>query len=269
MTLKKITLPEWAAFLYESRHKEGDIVSVHHHEIHQILYAIEGQGEIFLDGKKYSVSQDQAALVVPYTKHSIVSHSSLTLLVLAFDMQSLGAFGQHELNNRFFSNSKLIYPDVVASSELRLSLRKMLYEQASENKFSGWACKINLLQILLTLARSGEKSQILDTNSIRAEKIKQYIDTFYYEPLSANDIAARLGISTRYVNSIFKEHYHKTPIQYLTDVRIETAKKLLIESDKDIVTICFEVGYETLSTFYRAFKNTLNMSPNQFRNTNQ
>lgn len=73
----------------------------------------------------------------------------------------------------------------------------------------------------------------------------------------------------RYVNDIFKEQYHMTPMQYLTEVRIETAKKLLTESDKDIVTVCFEVGYENLSTFYRVFKNSVNMSPNQYRKQHQ
>src|SRR5690606_11019190 len=100
---------------------------------------------------------------------------------------------------------------------------------------------------------------------LRTETIQSYIDTHYYEPLTANDIADKLGISVRYVNTIFKETYQKTPIQYLMEIRVERAKKLLRQTDKEIITICFEVGYETLSTFYRAFKNATNMSPKQYR----
>ncbi len=54
-------------------------------------------------------------------------------------------------------------------------------------------------------------------------------------------------------------------MQYLTHIRIEHAKRLLLDSDKEIVTICFEVGYETLSTFYRSFKKEVEMTPNQYR----
>ncbi|MBS4222619.1 AraC family transcriptional regulator [Lederbergia citrea] len=269
MKVREILLPNYGIHLYESKHNEGNVVNEHHHHIHQILYAIEGQGEILLDGKKYNITQDQFALIVPNSSHSIFSHSRLTLLVLAFDIHSFGTFGEHELNDELFNVSQFFNPNPISSSELRQTLRKMLYEQTSEDSFSGWALKIHLLQILLIIIRSGEKSHIQDTNSLRSERIKNYIDTYYYEPLTTNEIAAKLGISSRYVNTIFKEYYHKTPTQYLTEVRIEIAKKLLTNTNKDIVTICFEIGYETLSTFYRAFKNTMNISPNQYRRLNQ
>ncbi|UUZ80110.1 helix-turn-helix domain-containing protein [Paenibacillus sp. P26] len=78
-------------------------------------------------------------------------------------------------------------------------------------------------------------------------------------------MAYKLGVGVRHANNIFKESYGMTPVQYLTESRIRVAKKLLIETDKDIVSICFEVGYESLPTFYRAFKNTVGLSPNKFR----
>lgn len=268
MTLKNIQLPLYGAFLYESRHKEDDVIHIHHHSIHQILYAIEGVGKISIDGREYDISQDEVAFIAPHSQHSIYSHSSLTLLVLAFDIETLEFFDGNELKNPFFQQSQFFQPDVIASSELRQHLRKMLYEQSSENPFSKWALKIHLLHVLLTMTRLAERTQVQDANSLRTEKIKNYIDTHYYEPLTSKDIAVKLGISSRYINTIFKDNYHKTPMQYLTEVRIEKAKKLLLDTDKEIITICFEVGYETISTFYRAFKNTLNMSPNQYRNMN-
>jgi AraC-like DNA-binding protein len=87
----------------------------------------------------------------------------------------------------------------------------------------------------------------------------------YYEPLQAGDLGSKLGISARHVNQIFKDQYQLTPTQYLTEVRVQVAQKLLQESDKDIVSICFEVGYENLSTFYRTFKGVVNLSPNLYR----
>ncbi|KRG12800.1 AraC family transcriptional regulator [Lederbergia galactosidilytica] len=269
MTLKKIPLPHWGAYLYESRHKAGDLVKIHHHDIHQILYAIEGDGIILIDDQKHKIAKDQGTFLAPYTSHSIFSQTSLTLLVLAFDIHSLKDFGDHKLNNQFFKSSRFFTPDLIASSELRQQLRKMLYEQTTDDPLSSWALKIHLLHILLTLIRLAERTRILDKNSLRTETIKSYIDTHYYEPLTANDIADKLGISVRYVNTIFKESYQKTPMQYLMEIRIERAKKLLRETDKEIITICFEVGYETLSTFYRTFKNETNLSPKQYRDLGQ
>ncbi len=48
----------------------------------------------------------------------------------------------------------------------------------------------------------------MQTVFVRKES-KDYIDYFYFEPLTSKDIASRLGISARYVNNIFKEHYEK------------------------------------------------------------
>lgn len=117
--------------------------------------------------------------------------------------------------------------------------------------------------------RSSQSVLVTDFNSLRTERIRSYIDSHYFESLTASDIAARLAIGVRHVNNIFKDRYRITPIQYLTEVRISLAKQLLIDTNKDIVSICFEVGYETLPTFYRAFKNIVGMSPNLFRQQNR
>ncbi|MFS8580926.1 MAG: AraC family transcriptional regulator [Novibacillus thermophilus] len=265
MAFQHIELPSCGISLYESKHKEKDRVREHHHAVHQILYAIEGRGRITIDRSSYEVAQDNAVVIAPYTRHSVISDSRLTLLVLAFDEKSLDSFVQRDIMNKFFKKSRYFTLNPMVSGELRQFLRKILFEQSQRFPLGSYAIKIHLLHFLLVLARFQEAPQHTDTNTLRAERIKHYIETLYYEPLTAKDISSRLGISTRYVNNIFKEQYHMTPMQYLAEVRIQTAKKLLAETDKDIATICFEVGYENLSTFYRVFKKTVNMSPNRYR----
>ena len=127
--------------------------------------------------------------------------------------------------------------------------------------------KIQLSQLLLMLARSRESQTVTYSNRLRAEKIRSHIDSHYFEPLTAADLASKLGISTRYVNNIFKERYDMTPMQYLTEVRIRLAQKLLAETEKDIMSICFEVGYDSVSTFYRSFKAIARLSPKTYRET--
>src|SRR5690625_4439387 len=141
----------------------------------------------------------------------------------------------------------------------------MLYEQSVGNSINKLALKIYLSELLFILMKAQEEPKMIDANILRAERLRNYIDTHYYEMIDAKYIANMLGMTIRHINNIFKEHYHKTPIQYLNEVRMESSKKLLLETDKDIVSICFEVGFESLSTFYRSFKNYTHVSPNQFR----
>lgn len=251
--------------LKESKHREGEAVKRHHHETYQILYVLEDKGKITLDDQEYNFDQDNVAFIAPFSDHSIIANSKLTILVLEFDAGRLDSGIQKGLINKYFKQSSLVELNLFEAGEIRQLLRKMLYEQSVGKSFNQLALGIYLSELLLILAKTQSEPQMVDANILRAERLRKYIDTHYYEMIDAKYISNLLGMSIRHINNIFKEHYHKTPIQYLNVVRMELSKKLLIETDKDIVSICFEVGFESLSTFYRSFKNYTHVSPNQFR----
>ncbi|UQZ82117.1 HTH-type transcriptional activator Btr [Paenibacillus konkukensis] len=255
--------------LYESKHTESYEVKIHHHDSVQILYAIEGQGSIWLDGQQHDFAQDNAAFIVPYSEHAVSSDSHLTLLVLAFD-DPAGQDGVYERWKPYlYSRSEHLKLNSFQASEMRLLLRKLLFEQKQADPLSGWAMHNLLQDIYLLLVRAKQSRQVQDANGLRAERIRNYIDLHYYDSITSEELSGKLGISIRQMNKIFKKEYQMTPMQYLTEVRMALAKKLLAESDKDIVSICFEVGYESLPTFYRAFKMAMSMSPNKYRQQHQ
>lgn len=201
-----------------------------------------------------------------------MSDSRLTLLVLAFDEVVLDPDMRAQLLHAYFPASCLMKPGLFAASEMRQLLRKMLFEQSREQSpLVRLSLKVQLSQLLLLLVRSAGTEAAgagSSSNRLRAEKIRSYIDSKYFDPLTAGDIASKLGISTRHVNNIFKERYDLTPMQYLTEVRIRVAQKLLAETGKDIISICFEVGYDSVSTFYRSFKAVAKLSPKTYRELN-
>ncbi|MDC3416028.1 helix-turn-helix domain-containing protein [Aquibacillus salsiterrae] len=266
MNSREVDLANKGIRLYESKHRDGDLIDEHHHDIHQVLYALEGEGSIYLNRKNYSFRQDNLAVITPNTSHSIISDSKLTVLVLAFDKDILEESIKQDLLDLFFKTTRFIELNPFDSSNLRQILRQMLYEQSYGDSINYVAIKIYLSELLLKLARSQEQPEIFDANVLRAERLRNYIDTHFYEMISADDLATKLGMSTRHMNTIFKDRYQVTPIQYLTEVRVGLAKKMLVETDKDIASICFEVGFESLSTFYRTFKNSTDISPNKYRN---
>ncbi|MCZ8511954.1 AraC family transcriptional regulator [Paenibacillus filicis] len=255
--------------LYESKHQESYALRIHHHPNFQFLYVIEGTGSLLLNGRSHPLGQDHAVLIQPYTEHAVSSDAQLTVLVLAFDDGMPYEPACSETPRPLFAESELLRLNAFSANELRLLLRKLLYEQSQKDPLSGLQMKLYVQELLLLLARARGATQAADANALRAERIHSYIDLRYYEPLTADDLAFKLGVGTRHANNIFKERYGITPMQYLTEARIRVAKKLLVESDKDIVSICFEVGYESVPTFYRAFKNTVGLSPNKFRQQHQ
>ncbi|MBM7570346.1 AraC family transcriptional regulator [Aquibacillus albus] len=265
MRSREIDLSSVGIRLYESKHTDGDAIHEHDHEVHQILYALEGEGKLILNGSSHSFTQDTVAVITPFTSHAIISDSKLTVLVLAFDQSILESSVKNDLLEHFFAKTEFIELNPFDGSNVRQLLRKMLYEQSHGDSINYVALKIYLSELLLKLARSNEQPESFDANVLRAERLRKYMDTHYFEMISAEDLASKLGVSTRHLNNIFKERYQITPIQYLTEIRIGLAKKMLVETDKDIATICFEVGFESLSTFYRTFKNSTDTSPNKYR----
>lgn len=251
--------------LYESKHTDGDAVKEHYHQVYQILYVLEGSGKVSLNKETFDISQDNVVITVPYSKHSIISETKLTVLVLEFEEAVLDVTVRNSLLHHFFNSPNLLTLHLFDAGEVRQLLRKMLYEQSNGSVINKLAMKIFLSELLLIFARAQKDTQLLDANNLRAERLRNYIDTHYFEMMSSDDIAAKLGMSVRHINNIFKEQYSVTPLQYLTEVRVELAKKMLIETDKAIVSICFEVGFESLSTFYRTFKNATRISPNKYR----
>ncbi|WP_085522974.1 AraC family transcriptional regulator [Tuberibacillus sp. Marseille-P3662] len=253
--------------LYESKHNEKDSVESHHHRTHQILYTLEGEGACTLNGQEYQIVRDSFIIITPLTEHSIAANSKMTILVLEFDATVLSADIQEQLIPAVFQRACVQQLSMFDSGELRQLLRKMLYEQSHGDRLWEMALRVYMAELLFTIARSYQDIPQADTNTLRVERLRHYIDTRYFDISNAEDIANRMGLSKRYMQSIFKEYYGSTPMQYLTEVRLGLVKQLLVETEKDIVSICFEVGFESLSTFYRLFKKHIGVPPNMYRTT--
>ncbi|GAB2539810.1 AraC family transcriptional regulator [Gracilibacillus alcaliphilus] len=261
---KQIEVDPSGIQLYESKHHAGDRIAEHHHEIYQLIYALEGTGQIIVDGEAYRLEHDQLTFITPYTDHAVIADDKLTVLVLAFDQRVIDATNRSLFEHSLYE-SKFVGFNPFTSGEVRQLLRTILYEQSHQSTYQQNAMSIYLSQLLLLIARGERNQESSNANSLRADKLREYIDSHYYEALDAENLAGKLGVSTRHMNTIFKETFDQTPMQYLAEVRVGLSKKMLLETDKDIASICFEVGFESISTFYRAFKHHTAISPHKFR----
>jgi len=96
-----------------------------------------------------------------------------------------------------------------------------------------------------------------------------YIDANYDKALTLAEIARASHLSISRLAHLFKEQMGMTLIDYVTAVRIERAKELLLGTDQSCTEICFQVGYNNQSYFTRTFKSVAGMTPRQFRIQNR
>ncbi len=109
-------------------------------------------------------------------------------------------------------------------------------------------------------------------DSHRISQIKPAIDFInanYAQPITLADVAKSSHLSVSRLAHVFKEQAGITIVDYITNVRIEVAKNLLIATNKSCTEICFEVGFNNQSYFTRTFKDLTGITPRHFRNKNR
>ncbi|NMB64178.1 MAG: helix-turn-helix transcriptional regulator [Spirochaetes bacterium] len=95
--------------------------------------------------------------------------------------------------------------------------------------------------------------------------IKEHVNEYYNSPIDRYTIALQCEMHPDYISKVFKSEEGITINKYIQIVRLEKAYHLLLYSDKKIIEVAFDVGYDNLSTFYRHFVKHFKKSPQQIR----
>ncbi|HEX6547484.1 MAG TPA: AraC family transcriptional regulator [Candidatus Dormibacteraeota bacterium] len=91
------------------------------------------------------------------------------------------------------------------------------------------------------------------------------MDRTYAEPLDIPCLGAIAGLSEKHFIRSFRATFGETPHRYLQRRRVERAMFLLAETDRDVTDICFDVGFGSLGTFSRTFRDIVGESPTSYR----
>jgi AraC-like DNA-binding protein len=143
---------------------------------------------------------------------------------------------------------------------------------ASENQ--GFEQFLRLLKILndlsqcegaRTLASSSFASAQRNTESRRVRKVKEYINQNYKKDIRLSELAEMVGMTPVSFSRFFKLRTSKTLSDYIIDIRLGFASRMLVDSTQTISEICYDCGFNNLSNFNRIFKKKKGMTPKEFR----
>ena len=158
------------------------------------------------------------------------------------------------LNRHIFLENGMAYRELLEGILREFSTRRIHYRES----VSGL-----LKALLVQLLRSSMES--VSQSVVAVEKIIDYIHAHYCEPMS-NDLFSRLtGYHDYYLNRLFTKHTGNTIHQYILDVRISHAKKILLNTDLPLFAIAEKVGFNSNTYFSTYFRQTTGLSPSQFR----
>jgi AraC-like DNA-binding protein len=101
----------------------------------------------------------------------------------------------------------------------------------------------------------------------RLLRARDAMDRAYTEPLDIPALARVALVSEAHFIRTFKDTFGETPHRYLQRRRVERAMNLLRETDRSVTDICMSVGFTSLGTFSRTFRDIVGRSPSEFRAT--
>src|SRR5689334_24692475 len=96
-------------------------------------------------------------------------------------------------------------------------------------------------------------------------RARDAMDRYYWRPLDVAALSRIAGVSEAHFIRTFRATFGETPHRYLQRRRVERSMFLLRESDRSVTDVCFDVGFSSLGTFSRTFREIVGQSPLAYR----
>ena len=231
---------------------------------HAIVYVVEGKAQVnTYEGEELHIHKGEM-LFMPRDSYVISDYTSK-----GKDVEVYLLFFDHEITLKFLATQ----PRVTAYKQTlcRLTASKnivaylnYMYELEVTNIHDKVFLELKLLEFLHLIIQNDKEAFISTLQASEQNKqkrdISELMDAYYDKNLSVKDYAALSGRSLSTFNRTFKEKYKKTPKQWIIEKKVMKAKELL-EEGKSVTESAFEVGYQNVSHFIRAYKSIYNQTP--------
>ncbi len=251
----------------------------HFHSEYEIIYFKEGTGTRFVGNSMEKFSAGDALLIgsnLPhYMKSDEVYHTDDTLRVRGSIIQFEQNFMHHSISHypHFVKIKNLLQESmqgVYFPAGCSLRLRELLERIPTE---TGIDQITSFLQLLKEMTEVHPR-QVISTSDIvtntgydasRIDKILSYLNKHYTRDIDLTEIASIAAMNATAFCRFFKNKTGKSFKNYVLDMRIAYACKLLVMDDINISQISAECGFETISHFNNSFKKHTGCSPSQYR----
>ncbi|WP_421943308.1 AraC family transcriptional regulator [Pedobacter sp.] len=253
----------------------------HYHDELELHYIIKGSGKRFIGHDIGSFSAGEIILIgeqVPhkwqFDEHDFESNSNTNeSIVLHFGANCLGSFflalPEAHLLSRLMDRAKSGMMFYGATNNKLAMLMKSSVNSTRMDRI------VILLSILSVLSETEDYHEIstkssftpdVDLHDSRHSRITDFIIKNYQKDIGLEHAAAISNMSITSFCRYFKILTNKTFNEFLQEVRIGHACRMIIENKYPIGVICFECGFKNVSNFYRHFKSITGMTPKEYNN---
>lgn len=253
----------------------------HIHNAIEMVYVAEGTFTAVLGETEYTIEEGDLLLIrtgVIHRLYSMDGESSSYYIIkiapsLIFDFAFDSNAAKYILNLKLGEGKKCKWTKAeLDGTPLRAITESVIKEQLEDNYCSDMAIKSGCAQILMHILREtegeGSSSAVSEATDEVIRLIYKAIEHIYnnfQRKITALECSKVVGMSYSYFSRTFKSVTGKTFSEFLEDIRLDNAKKLLLTTDKPIAEIAFESGYNDTCYFIAEFRKKSGITPKQFR----
>ena len=261
------------------RHKKEFTYPIHNHEVFELNFVEHAAGvrRIVGDSSEVIGEYDLVLITSPDLEHvweqNTCNSDDIHEITIQFDlgMSEDSLFGR----NPFISVRKMmnearkgiafpmsaimkVYKELVSLSTVKDGFYAVM-------QFMAILYELSRCEGIRTLASSSYAKIAVEDDSRRILKVKSFIAQNYMDELRLKQLADIAGMSSSAFSRFFKLHTGRNLSEYIIDIRLGYAARLLVDTSRSISEISFECGFNNLSNFNRIFKRKKGCSPSEFR----
>lgn len=276
-------LAESDALYIADRHKKEFDYPIHNHDVYELNFVENAAGvrRVVGDSTEIIGDLDLVLITSPDLEHvweQNTCHSDdirEITVQFRFGMEEDGFFGKNPFRS-------IRYLMKTARRGLAFPRKAILHVYDKLDNLSsqkdGFSALMTFMEILHelslckdahTLATTSFAKVQIEDDSRRILKVKNYISEHYMDELKLDTLSELANMSQSAFSRYFKMHTGRTLSDYIIDVRLGNATRMLVDNQDSISDICYRCGYSSLSNFNRIFKRKKGSTPSEFRSSYQ
>jgi len=279
--LEKSPIPETHAFVVKALRQVNFDPNWHFHPEYQLFVVLKGSGTRFIGDHVKHFKEGDVVFTGPNLPHlwrsdndesKADSSDCVEGLVVYFHEDFMGqALLQKEemikLRQLFQKSHRGL--DILADAALKV--KTMMSELLSLTGFDSVIHLFKILNFLAStteyrlLASTGYTNSLKETDTERMSNVHEYVMDNFKGKISLEEVAALANMTPSSFSRYFKIHANKTFSEFLSEIRIGHACKLLIEQKMNITQACYESGFHTISNFNKQFKAITKITPMAYK----
>jgi AraC-like DNA-binding protein len=271
----KIPKPEKDALVYQEDHEIIFYDQLHQHEEIQISLIVAGSGSLIVGDSIRDYNKNDILIIgenVPHVFRSDINTSSESVMyTLFFTKTSFGKefFDLSDLSEleQFFHDSEYGIRILSKKRGIIKNFKKLMHL----NRIERIASLLKILSIILQskkepLSSFVYRKKYTEFDGKRMNEVFQYAMDHFQESISLEEISEEANMSKNAFCRYFKKRTNKTFFQFLIEIRIEHACKLLYKNQEFSISVISELcGFQNIANFNRKFKELKKMTPSDYR----